>query len=55
MPALAGQQVEYFVNTLTEYKTGVRHNDIYGRMRLISEQLSEEDIRQLAQYYYQLN
>lgn len=54
IPALAGQQVEYFVRTLTEYKTGARHNDVYSRMRLISEQLSEEDIKQLAQYYYQL-
>jgi cytochrome c553 len=54
IPALAGQQPEYFVNTLTEYKTGVRRNDVYSRMRLISEQLSEEDIKQLAQYYYQL-
>lgn len=54
IPALAGQQVEYFVNTLTEYKTGVRHNDVYSRMRLISEQLSEEDIQQLAQYYHQM-
>ena len=54
IPGLAGQQIEYFVNTLTEYKTGVRHNDVYSRMRLISEQLSEEDIKQLAQYYYQL-
>lgn len=54
IPALAGQQPEYFVNTLTEYKTGVRHNDVYSRMRLISEQLSEEDIKQLAQYYYQM-
>ncbi len=54
IPALAGQQPGYFINTLTEYKTGRRHNDIYSRMRLISEQLSEEDISQLAQYYYQL-
>ncbi len=54
IPALAGQQVEYFINTLTEYKNGVRHNDVYSRMRLISEQLSEEDIKQLAQYYYQM-
>ena len=54
IPALAGQQIEYFITTLTEYKTGVRHNDVYSRMRLISEQLSEEDIKQLAEYYYQL-
>ena len=54
IPALAGQQIGYFITTLTEYKTGVRQNDVYSRMRLISEQLSEEDIKQLAQYYYQL-
>ncbi len=54
IPALAGQQIEYFITTLTEYKKGVRHNDVYSRMRLISEQLSEEDIKQLAQYYHQL-
>lgn len=54
IPALAGQQVEYFINTLTEYKSGARHNDVYSRMRLISEQLSEEDIKQLAEYYYQM-
>jgi cytochrome c553 len=54
IPALAGQQIEYFITTLTEYKKGERHNDVYSRMRLISEQLSEEDIEQLAHYYYQL-
>lgn len=54
IPALAGQQPEYFIKTLNEYKTGTRHNDVYSRMRLIAEQLSEEDIKQLAQYYYQL-
>ena len=53
IPALAGQQVEYLVNTLTEYKARVRHNDVYSRMRLIAEQLSEQDIRQLAQFYNQ--
>ena len=54
IPALAGQQPEYFANTFKEYKSGTRHNDVYSRMRLISEQLSDEEIEQLAQYYYQL-
>ncbi len=54
IPALAGQQAEYFARTLQEYKSGARHNDVYGRMRLIAEQLSDEDIQQLAQYYQQL-
>lgn len=54
IPALAGQQAEYFMTTLKEYKNGARHNDIYSRMRLIAQQLSAEDIKQLAQYYYQM-
>lgn len=54
IPALSGQQVNYFINTLTEYKTGVRKNDIYSRMRLIAQYLTEDDIKQLAQYYHQM-
>jgi len=54
IPALAGQQPEYFATTFKEYKSGARHNDVYSRMRLISEQLSDEEIEQLAQYYYQM-
>lgn len=53
-PALAGQQPEYFVQTLKAYKSGERHNDIYSRMRLISKQLSEEEIQELAEYYQSL-
>jgi len=55
IPALAGQQADYFARTLLEYKNGQRHNDIYSRMRLISQQLSEAEIKELAQYYQQLN
>ena len=54
IPALAGQQAEYFEATLKEYKTGDRHNDIYSRMRLIAKQLTDEEIKDLAQYYLQL-
>ena len=53
-PALAGQQAEYTINTLLEYKNGTRHNDIYSRMRLIAKQLSAEEIKQLGEYYQQL-
>jgi cytochrome c553 len=52
--ALAGQQADYFARTLLEYKNGQRHNDIYSRMRLIAQQLSEEEIKELAQYYQQI-
>jgi cytochrome c553 len=54
IPALAGQQAEYFAATLTAYKSGERHNDIYSRMRLISQQLSDAEIQELAKYYQQL-
>jgi cytochrome c553 len=54
IPALAGQQAAYFAATLIAYKNGERHNDIYSRMRIISQQLSETEIQELAQYYQQL-
>ena len=53
-PALAGQQAEYTVNTLLEYKNGTRHNDIYSRMRVIARQLSDVEIKQLGELYQQM-
>lgn len=54
IPALAGQQADYTVNTLLEYKNGTRHNDIYSRMRVIAKQLSDTEIKQLAELYQQM-
>jgi cytochrome c553 len=54
IPALAGQHADYFARTLQDYKNGSRHNDIYSRMRLIAQQLTDEEIKELAQYYQQL-
>lgn len=54
IPALAGQQAEYTINTLLEYKMGTRHNDIYSRMRVIAKQLTDEEIKQLGEFYQQL-
>ena len=54
IPALAGQQADYFARTLLDYKNGQRHNDIYSRMRLIAQQMSEDEIKELAQYYQQI-
>ncbi len=50
-PRIAGQSATYLEQTLKAYHDGERHNDIYGRMRLIAEQLTSEEIRQLARYY----
>lgn len=51
VPALAGQSPTYFITTMMEYKEGERTNDIYSRMRFIAGELSEQEIRELADYY----
>ena len=55
MPALAGQTEEYFIKTMYEYKNNKRHNDIYSRMRLIANKLTDAEIRSLANYYAHAN
>lgn len=49
--ALVGQSYDYFIATMEAFKEGDRGNDIYSRMRLIAEQLTEEEIVALADYY----
>jgi cytochrome c553 len=51
VPGLAGQNAAYTEQTLQDYKSEARHNDLYGRMRSITQQLSDEEIRALAHYY----
>jgi cytochrome c553 len=51
IPALAGQQAEYLSATLSAFKDGSRHNDIYSKMRLIAKALSEKEIEELGVYY----
>ncbi len=55
IPALKGQRADYLVKTMLEFKNGQRHNDIYSRMRRIAEQLSEQEIKDLANYYQTLD
>lgn len=50
-PALAGQNKVYLVDMMTYFKDGDRENDIYSRMRVISEALTEGEIEALADYY----
>lgn len=54
IPSLAGQRAEYFRKTMSEFKDGTRHNDIYARMRFISEVLTDEEINALAQYFAEM-
>lgn len=51
VPAISGQKQEAFVDTMTYFRDGDRENDEYGRMRFIAQQLTEEEIEQLAKYY----
>ena len=51
IPALTGQSAEYTSATLKAFKSGERHNDIYSRMRLIAETLTDQEIEELGFYY----
>lgn len=54
VPALAGQNAAYLRQTLLDYKSGARKNDLYGRMRSIAKELTVEEIDTLASYYQSL-
>ena len=47
VPRIAGQNYDYLVAALTEYKTGER---AHPTMRAQGESLSEQDIRNIAAY-----
>lgn len=51
VPALAGQNVKYFIGTMKDYAKGKRGNDTYGRMRSIAKALTRDEIKELAIYY----
>ena len=50
-PTLAGQNREYMAAQLDAYASGARKNDVYGRMREISQRLTPEERQQLARYF----
>lgn len=50
-PILAEQGRDYLVAQLKNYASGARRNDVYGRMRMIAAQLSDDEINGLAAYY----
>jgi cytochrome c553 len=49
IPRLAGQQHDYIVKQLKDFREGRRTNDA-GNMASVSKTLSDEDIENLAQY-----
>jgi cytochrome c553 len=48
---ITGMSRGYFIVTMTAFKEGDRANDIYSRMRTVAEQLTEQEIKALADYY----
>ena len=50
-PALAGQFPEFLSRSMRDFRAGKRGNDVYSRMRLISAQLTDEEIESLAAYF----
>ena len=51
VPKIAGQDAQYIVSALTEYRSGDRK---FPTMRAIAEPLSDQDIADIAAYYAQL-
>ena len=47
-PRLAGQQYDYLVQALTDYRTGTRDNAVMSAM---AKPLTEKEIRDLAGYF----
>jgi len=49
-PHLAGQQQQYLIKTLTDFKTGSRSNDYNEIMRKIAAKMSDAEITSVAAY-----
>lgn len=50
-PSITGQSRNYLAQQLKLFKTGERHNDLFGRMRAVARVLSDREIARLAEYY----
>ena len=54
VPVLAGMPYDYFVLTLGEFQDGSRINDAGGVVRQFVKSISEEEVKELAEYYLAL-
>lgn len=50
-PVIVGQSREYILAQLNAYANGTRRNDVYGRMRSISAELTPAERELLARYF----
>ena len=49
-PRLAGQQPQYLVEQMLNYKSGARDNDDRGLMRAVAQRMTEAEIRAVAEF-----
>jgi cytochrome c553 len=54
-PALSGQNVDYVVKALKDFRSGVRANDPNSMMRDVAAKMSDKDIDAVAAYINALN
>lgn len=50
-PAIAGQNPEFLGKVLNQFKQGTRGNDLNGGMSIIAAKLSEQELRELVDYF----
>jgi cytochrome c553 len=50
-PVLSEQRQEYLTSQLKMFASGLRRNDVYGRMRAIAAKLTDREINGLAAFY----
>jgi cytochrome c553 len=49
-PVVGGQHANYIKIQLTQFRDGVRHNDLNGMMQDVAKKLSDADIEALSKY-----
>ncbi len=54
-PALSGQQPDYIIQQLNNFRTGLRKNDSNSIMQDIAKRMSEEEIKAVANYVHGLH
>jgi cytochrome c553 len=50
-PPLTGQYAAYIERQLGSFAQGIRHNDIYEQMRAIARQLTQDEMKAVAEFY----
>ncbi|BBP46457.1 cytochrome c [Thiosulfatimonas sediminis] len=53
-PALTGLSPRMFIRQMQKYKDGERHNDVNAGMAQFTKELTDDEIKALADYYAQL-